>query len=279
MKHSRCILFGLLLILFMSGCRNKQSSLYLKDKEPIKIICTDELENSVVTQICNAILNDNGYETQIDTVQPGELMEMLQQKDADIFLGEDIAGYRQNPKKSTELINPGYIKISSGLVAPDYIFINSITQLAAHKQELKNTVYTVSLTDTTNFQMGLDAYKLGMDIKYIGQADFDTLLKKASENKEWIVCFNFYPNQIWGRYKLKFLRDPLHKFQTNERGIVSRLGFGDDYPYVSTFLSNFKLEEDIMMDFLMNTDEEFIHKWLKDHQAEIQSTYPSAWIE
>ncbi|WP_221039426.1 glycine betaine ABC transporter substrate-binding protein [Gelria sp. Kuro-4] len=67
-------------------------------------------------------------------------------------------------------------------------------------------------------------------------------LKKAIDNKEWIVVTGWAPHWKFARWDLKFLEDPKKDYGEVENiHITARKGLAEDMPEVADFLKNFKL--------------------------------------
>ncbi|EFL51807.1 Substrate-binding region of ABC-type glycine betaine transport system [Solidesulfovibrio fructosivorans JJ]] len=150
-------------------------------------------------------------------------------------------------KVKDKIVNLGVIIRGAkiGLVVPDYVTIDSIADLEGAKDKFNGKIIGIdpgagimSKTEAAIKDYGLKGYKLveGSD------ATMTAALADAVKHKKWIVITGWTPHWMFGRFHLKYLKDPKGVFGGDETiDAIVRKGLKEDKPEVYAFLSKYKL--------------------------------------
>jgi len=167
---------------------------------------------------------------------------------------------------------------------PDYVTIDSITQLNAHKKEFKGEIIGIDAgagimkaTDSA-----IAAYKLDFTLVPSSGPAMTAALKNAIDHDEWVVVTGWKPHWMFARWKLKFLDDPKKIYgETENIHVVARKGLAKDMPRVAQFLKNFKLNDQELgsLEGLINEEKSgdvtaAARAWMMEHPDLVNSWIP-----
>jgi len=162
-----------------------------------------------------------------------------------------------------------------GLVVPEYVDIDSITELNDHKDQFDNMIYGIdpgagimAATDEA-----IELYELDMNLLDASDAAMTAQLQSSVENEEWIVVTGWVPHWKFDVYNLKFLDDPLGVYGEAENiHTVLRKGFlGEFDEEVAEFLIKFDLTHEELHEMMNRVREEphseieIARKWIMEN--------------
>jgi len=132
-----------------------------------------------------------------------------------------------------------------GLVVPDYVTIDSIADLAAHKKAFKGKIIGIDpgAGIMTKTEKALREYDL-KDFTLVEGSDatMTAALADAIKHKNWVVITGWTPHWMFGKWQLKYLADPKGVFGEEETiHAIVRKGLTKDKPEVAAFLAKYKL--------------------------------------
>ena len=167
------------------------------------------------THVLAAVIHDElGYEVDLVAVDAGPMFIGLAQGDMDISVsvglpvthanywdvyGEDLVDLGRNLDGAT-----------LGFVVPDYVTIDSITELNDHIDEFDGEIIGI---DPGAGLMGLseealDLYGLNYDLIDGSDPAMVAALDRAISREEWVVVTGWEPHWKWVVYGIKYLEDP-----------------------------------------------------------------------
>lgn len=133
-----------------------------------------------------------------------------------------------------------------GWVVPDYVpkdQLNSITDLkkpsVAKKLHDKIQGISAGAGETQRSKVALKDYGLSnYNLVTASGAAMTAALKRAIDHKQWIVVTGWSPHWMWGRYKLRYLKDPKNSLGKSEHvDAIANKDFYKDVPKVYDFIS------------------------------------------
>ncbi len=132
-----------------------------------------------------------------------------------------------------------------GLVVPDYVTIDSIDQLEGAKAKFSGKIIGIDpgAGIMTKTEKAIKDYDLkGYTLVEGSDATMTAALSDAIKHKEWVVITGWTPHWMFGRWQLKYLKDPKGVFGGDENihAIVSK-NLEKEKPEVYAFLSKYKL--------------------------------------
>jgi len=218
-------------------------------------------EGIAMTHLAKVVLDKQGYDVDIKPIEPGPIYASLSKGDADVFLDAWLpythAEYWQRFGDKIDKIGVSFDNGTTGLVVPDYVPLNSITELNDQVDKFGGKIIGIGSGAGihANTEKAIDAYKLNFTQVTSSGAAMIAELKKATNAGDWIVVTGWKPHFMWAQYKLKYLNDPKGIFPKDECQILARKGFTKDYPDLAVFFKNFNLEESKLYELMANVEE------------------------
>lgn len=219
---------------------------------------------------------------QYQAVAKGDLDGMLM-----AWLPDTHADYWAKFKDQLNDLGPLYNNAQLGWVVPDYIpkdELDSITDLKKKSVQAKLDGKIQGI-DPGAGEMQLShkamkAYGLNSNYRLVSSsgAAMTASLARAEKQHKWIVVTGWTPHWMFGRWHLRFLKDPkgvLGKAQHVDA--VVRKGFSDDYPQVAKFLSRMHIPlaqlQAAMYQAQKTSYKKAITQFIADHPDEIDSWF------
>lgn len=237
-------------------------------------------ENIAVTNMWKAILEDEGYNVELNLLNMGATVKALESGDLDasleIWLPVQDAVYFENFQDTVNFSETAwYDNAKVGLVVPTYLDeVNSVEDLNEHKELFNGEIVgfdpgagTMEVTEQL-----LEDYKLELDLVPSSEPAMLSEIEKAVENKEPIVAPLWSPHWVFSEYDLKFLEDPKNTYGGAEKIYhATRHGFEEDYPEVSEWLKNWKMDDQQigeLINYVENANDplEGAKKWIEENQ-------------
>ena len=177
-------------------------------------------------------------------------------------------------------------KARVGLVVPQYVSIQSISELEANKDRFSSEIVGIDAgagimktTDKAIAAYGLDGYTLMTSSSSTMLAS----LKKAMDKGEWIVITGWTPHWMFDQFDLKFLDDPKKVYgDLEEIHAIAWKGFSEKDPFAAEFFGNIKLTTEELSSFMTAMkdarmdEEEIARKWRDEHRQLVDSWIPKS---
>ena len=180
----------------------------------IKLVYVEWASCTAATNVVKAVLEQKGYTVDAVSVSGAALYSALANNAADAtvcaWLPTTHANYYARTKDKLENLGANMTGTKLGLVVPDYVTIDSISELADNADKFKDRIVGI---DPGAGEMGLTQdvikqYKLPLELVAGSGATMTAALKSAIDNQEWIVVTGWTPHWMWARWDLKYLSDP-----------------------------------------------------------------------
>ncbi|MFD1361785.1 glycine betaine ABC transporter substrate-binding protein [Lentibacillus salinarum] len=289
--RSKLLVLGLAFVVILAGCGDKTNSQAKDDgnsgnessgdKGTIEMAQINWAENIAVTNMWKVILEDKGYDVNLNMLDMGVIMQGLADGDLDINLEvwlpvQDQVYLEEYKDEVTFAEEPWYDNAKVGLVVPTYLEdINSIDDLNENKEMFDGEI--------TGFDAGAGTMEVTKD-ELIPEYDLDYELLPSSEpamiseidrainNEEPIVSPLWSPHRVFAQYDLKFLEDPKNVYGETEKIYhATRQGFDEDFPEVSQWMENWKMDDEAIGELMtyVNDAEEPIdgaEKWVEENE-------------
>lgn len=280
------LIFVTTVLMFLAACGDSDNDTVSADK---KNNDQDEIvigqiawpENIAVTNMWKAILEDEGYDVDLNLTDMGPQMSSLADGSMDvapeIWLPVQDKSYYEEYKDEADFADePWYDNGKVGLAVPEYMDgIDSIEDLNENKEKFDG--------DITGFEPGagtmettedvIEDYDLDFDLIESSESAMITSVKEAVENKEPIVAPLWKPHYIFSDVDLKFLDDPQKTYgETEEIYMATREGFESDYEDVYKWMRNWELNDDELGDLMISVQEneddpyEGAEEWVEENQ-------------
>jgi glycine betaine/proline transport system substrate-binding protein len=241
-------------------------------------------ENIAVTNMWKVILENEGYNVELNLLDIGTQMAALANDELDITLevwlpvqdAKYVEQYKDEVNFSEET---WYDNAKVGLVVPTYMEdLNSIEDLDEYKEVFGGEI--------TGFDPGagtmivtqdvIEEYGLDYELVSSSEPAMITELENAMKAKEPIIVPLWNPHRVFSEMDLKYLEDPKKVYgETELIHHATRQGFADDYPEVSKWVKNWKMDDEAigsLMSYVTqaeeNGDEAIVgaEKWVEENQ-------------
>ena len=141
-----------------------------------------------------------------------------------------------------------------GLAVPYYVSIDNIEQLNEYKDQFKRKITAIEadsgLVNTT--MKAINVYGLDYEIEAQDNQIMLEKLRKAIDNKEWIVVTSWNPNWELTELNLKYLYDSKYIYGSIENiHAITRKNFSKEYKEVAEFIYKLEISKDKMNELLM----------------------------
>jgi len=255
-------------------------------KETVKIGWTAWSDAEFVTKLAARVIEDRlGYDVKLIQTDIAPQYQGLATGSIDAMLMAWLPNTHADyyAKVADKVANLGvlYTHARLGWVVPNYIpkdQLDSIEDLKKDsvKEKLDDTITGIDpgagLTRLS--KKAIKDYGLDYDLQVSSGAGMTAALDRAVKRKNWIVVTGWSPHWMFGKYDLRYLKDPKGTLGSFERiHVLARKGFYQDNIKVASFLSRMQLPLDqlqsAMYDAQETSYEKAVTKYIKNHKARI----------
>ncbi len=284
-KSLRTIVGGLLVAAVLTGTAS------LHAKPTAELVYVNWAEGVAYTHLAKVILEEKmGYDVNITAAQVGAAYTAVAQGDKDAFMESWLPVLHKDylDKYEDDLVDLGHVYegTQSGLVVPEYVKVDKISGLNKHADKFDGQIVGIDAgagVMKTTKQVIRD---YGLDLKLVPSSGpaMTSALKKAVDEKEWIVVTGWKPHWMFARWDLKFLKqDPnLKKWKKGNIHIMGREDLKDDKPRLAKFLSNMHFTDKQLGSLMLAvresgddaTVEDVAAEWMEEHRRLISQWIP-----
>lgn len=287
------IIFLIVILLLFAGCSKRSSSESNKDnskvQEPVKLVYVDWASELASAHVVKAVIEEKlDRECKLLSVSLIAMWESIAAGDQDATVAAWLPSlqsrFLEEHRSDVEDLGPNLEGTKIGLVVPEYVSIDSITELDSHAGKFDNKIIGIDphagIMDRT--ATAIEAYGFeNMELVTGSGPTMTSALGKAIQERRWIVVTGWTPHWKFAKYDLKYLQDPLGIYGEEERiHTIVRKGLQEDMPEVYSFLENFYWEPEDMQTVMLLAKNENIsyqraaQKWMKQNEEQVDS-----WIE
>src|SRR6056297_420154 len=287
------LIFIMVILLVSISCTESSSpennADYSKTQEPVKLVYVDWASELASAHVVKAVIEERlDSECQLLSVSLIAMWESIAAGDQDATVAAWLPSlqsrFLEEHRSEVQDLGPNLEGTKIGLVVPDYVNIDSITELESKADKFNNKIVGIDphagIMDKT--AAALEAYKLeNMKLVTGSGPTMTKILGKAIKEQRWIVVTGWTPHWKFAKYDLKYLQDPLGVYGEEESiHSIVRKGLQEDMPKVHSFLDNFYWEpEDMQAVMLLAKNEDFSYqraaqKWIQENEVLVDS-----WIE
>ena len=284
-KKELSLLFVLLMVAVLTACGSTTNSDQSGEatggsNQELTIGQINWAENIAVTNMWKALLEDKGYKVKLSNLNMGATMKALESGSLDasleIWLPVQDAVYLEKFQDTVNFSESTWFdQAKVGLVVPTYLEdINSVEDLNENKELFNGEIIgfdpgagTMEVTEQL-----IKDYNLEFELVSSSEPAMLSEIGKAIENENPIVSPLWSPHSVFSKYDLKFLEDPQNTFGGVEKiHHATRLGFEEDYPEVSEWLKNWKMDDQQigqLIDYVESAEDplEGAKKWIEENQ-------------
>lgn len=232
------------------SCESEKSEIAANDRPEIKVAYANWAEGVAISNLAVVILEDElGYNVVSKMAPVSEVFELVASGEYDVFpdvwLPTTHGPYMETHQDNIIQISRIFQNAQTGLVVPDYVEAQSISDLQENATGFNNQIIGIEPTAgiMQSTRTAIDLYSLS-DFSLIessGPVMADSL-KNAIMRREPIVLTGWVPHWIWAEYNIRFLEDPQQAFGSDENiYVVGNKQFLDEDSAAKEFLSRLSL--------------------------------------
>lgn len=288
--YSNTIFKTLVLVLvaafLAAGCQSGENS---ESQKTADLVYVNWAEGIAYTNLAKNILEEKmGYEVEITSADVGPAYTSIANGDHDAFMetwlpvlhSDYIARYEDD---ITDLGNV-YEGTQSGLVVPEYVEIDSISQMNDYADRFDGEITGIDagagVMQTT--EDVIDEYDLEFDLITSSGPAMTAALSSAIEDEEWVVVTGWNPHWKFGRWDLKFLEQDEDKtlWEIGNIHIMGRDNLEQDKPELAEFLRNMYFTEEQLADLMVAVEEsdqdveQVTMEWMNENEDLVESWIP-----
>lgn len=279
---------GAVAALALTGCSSDGGDASASDKKITIAVFNGWDEGIAASELWAAILDEKGYDVELEYADVAPVYSGLSSKDYDVVLDTWLPSTHADyiEEYGDDLVDLGYwndeakLTIAVNEDAP----IKSLDELADNADTFNNTITGIEpgagLTRITQDDVipgyGLDK----MDYLTSSTAAMLTELRSAEKNNEDIVVTLWKPHWAYDEFKIRDLEDPKGLLGGSEKlHSFSRIGFADDQPEVNEWFTNFTMSSDLLFSLenaMFSGDKvddyrPIVTKWISENQEYVDS--------
>ena len=287
-----CVALVLLVFLFL-GCSGENGSegtekVKAGRKETVRIVYVDWASERASAHVVKTVLEQRlGRECELLDVTLIAMWQALAAGDQDASVAAWLPSLQARflEKHGSEVVNlgPNLKGTRIGLVVPEYVPVDSITELSEHAERFDHKIIGIDPHAGLMKKTGqaLEAYDLGtLELVSGSGSTMTTAPEQAVAQKDWIVVTGWTPHWMFARWDLKYLHDPRNVYGDEEHvSTIARKGLQKDMPRVYAFLDNFFWSPEDMAEVMLKAQanetsyEEAAEEWVNNHENQV-----SAWL-
>lgn len=260
-----------------------------QDAKTVKIGWAAWSDAEFVTKLAAKLIEDKlGQKVELVQTDVAPLYQGVSRGDIDFmmmaWLPQTHADYYKRVQDKVETLGTVYDGAKLGWVVPKYIPESEISSIEDLKKEevqkkLGNTVQGIDpgagltrLSEEALKTYELKDYKLQIS----SEAGMLTTVDRAYRGEKWFVATSWSPHWMFGKYELRYLKDPKAALGEAEHvDVLARKEFKTDNPKVAAFISRMKLPiadlEAAMFTAQETSYDKAVEKYISDHPDQIKS--------
>lgn len=265
------------------------TSSFAQETKPVKIGWAAWSDAEFVTKLAAKLISDKlGQKVELVQTDVAPLYQGVSRGDIDFmmmaWLPKTHADYYARVKDKVETLGTVYDGAKLGWVVPKYIPESEVSSIEDLKKDdvRKKLDSTVQGIDpgaglTRLSQEALKTYDLkDYKLQISSEAGMLTTVDRAYRGKKWFVATSWSPHWMFGKYELRYLKDPKKALGDAEHvDVLARKGFKSDNPKVAEFMSRMKLPisdlEAAMFDAQETSYDKAVDKYIKNHPDQIKT--------
>ena len=242
---------------------------------------------TATTNVIKAVLEERmGYECEIIPVAAAAMWQAVGTGDVDglatAWLPVTHADYLKRVKKDVVNLGPIVSGAKLGWAVPSYVTVDSIADLNKYADKFNDRIIGIDpgaglmkLSEDAMKSYNLNKFEL---MEGSG-ATMTAALSDAIKNKKWVVVTAWSPHWMFGRWDLKYLKDPKGILGKEETiNTIVRKGLKKDKPEVYAFLDKFAWKDAAQLQKVMAWNQEKgadpyenAKRFIKENKAQVDS--------
>ncbi|MDC3411884.1 glycine betaine ABC transporter substrate-binding protein [Aquibacillus sp. 3ASR75-11] len=234
------------------------------------------------TQIAKQILEEQGFEVEVQQVSQPIIWDGMRNKDIDFFMDAWLP-YTEAPrweefKNDLVKVATSYENAKLGWVVPSYVEENSIEELKANAEKYNEEILTIAegagIVEVSKDL--IEGEKLeDFDLKPSSEGAMISVAQAKIADQEPVVFTAWRPHSIFARNDLKFLEGQEEYFKPDNVYVLSYKGIEEAQPEAYEILSNWSISiDDVEAMILANEEngtsfEELAADWIENNREKV----------
>lgn len=238
----------------VAGCGSSPSSSSSSSHSKtitIAIAWVNWSEDVAATHLWDQILTKKGYKVKLVNASIAPVYEGVGQGSIslymDAWLPHTQGTYWNRIKSKAVKISSWYTSATKeGFVVPDYVSINSISQLKSHSSLFNNQIVGIDpgAGEMALAQKAVKAYGLPEHLITSSSSAMLASLSKAESQHKPVVVTLWSPHWAFAKWHLKYLSDPKNIFGPADHiYTIANKSFPSQHPTVTKWLKNFHMNQ------------------------------------
>lgn len=271
---------------FVTSCGSTETQ-----EKTANLVYVNWAEGVAYTHLAKVILEDKmGYTVTATAADVGPAYTAVAQGNKDAFMETWLPVLHRDyvERFKDQVVDLGYVYegTQSGLVVPEYVTIDMISELNANKDKFDGQIVGIDagagIMRTT--EELLDTYDLDYKLVSSSGPAMTAALKEAIANKEWIVVTGWKPHWMFGRWDLKFLKQDDDKMMWKKGNIhiMGRQKLAEEKPELAAFLKGLKFTDAQLADLMLRVEESdddvevVARQWMNDNPEAVNQWIPGS---
>lgn len=214
-------------------------------------------EDIAVSYLWQQVLEDNGYNVELQQLDVAPTFVGLTEGDIDVFfdtwLPTTHEDYWNQYGDQLEDLGSWYDEATLNIAVPEYVDIDSLADLADNRDLFNGNIVGIEsgagLTRVTRDEV-MPTYGLeDFNLQTSSTAAMIAALKNATDAEEPIVVTLWHPHWAYSAFPIKDLEDPEGALGGAEQiHTVAREGFSADFPELAEAFSSFTMSDEELAD-------------------------------
>jgi glycine betaine/proline transport system substrate-binding protein len=258
------------------------------DKDQVELAYVEWSSEVASTNVVKAVLQEEmGYACEITPVSAAAMWQAVASGDVDGFVSAWLpttqSHYLEKTKEEIVDLGPNLEGTKIGLVVPEYVEIDSISELKGNADKFDHKVIGIDpgAGIMSKTEKVMQEYKLdNMELMEGSGATMTAVLQERIKDDKWVVVTGWTPHWKFAKWDLKYLDDPKNVYGGEEYiGTIVRQGLEKDMPKVYEFLDNFYWTPEDMSQVMVWIQEGMqpynaANKWIEENPEKVQSWLP-----
>ncbi|GGM28791.1 glycine/betaine ABC transporter substrate-binding protein [Paraliobacillus quinghaiensis] len=236
------------------------------------------------TQIAKQILEEQGYEIEIQHVSQPVIWEGMRNEEVDFFMDAWLP-YTEAPR--WEEFQDDLVKVATsyenarlGWVVPSYVEENSIEDLKQNAEKYDEEVVTISegagiVEISKDLMAGENLEEKGFELKPSSEGAMISVAQSKIDNEEPVVFTAWRPHSIFARNDLKFLEGQEEYFKADNVYVLSYKGIEEAHPEAYEILSNWSISIEDLESMMRENEqngtsfEDLAAEWIENNRDKV----------
>lgn len=283
-RLSKAVSLLLIAAVIAAGCEPADDTQKTAD-----LVYVNWAEGIAYTNLAKNILEEKmGYEVDITSADVGPAYTAIANGDRDAFMETWLPVLHRDyvERFEDDIIDLGHVYqgTQSGLVVPEYVEIDYISELNDHIDRFDGEITGIDagagIMQTT--EQVIEEYGLDFDLVTSSGPAMTAALSRAISNEEWIVVTGWDPHWKFGSWDLKFLQQDEDKmmWETGNIHMMGRADLEEDKPELAQFLRNMFFTEEQLADIMLAVEEsdrdvaDVTRDWMYENEELVESWIP-----